>query len=720
MKWLPFFLLLFAPFCSKAQQAAKGENVLSLKSLTNDSSSSYLLEKWRFKEADSPAMALPGYDDSKWETIYSTLRIGNFPKSASDSFNSIGWFRYSFVADSSLVGIPLAITLTQYGASQIYLDGKTVDTFGVIKDKKNTVYFDPQQAPVALVINNAGRHVIAVRFANFNAQKNAKYGRNFGGFKMTIGQAKYQILNSRVQARIFSLITILFFSIFISFAILHLFLYLYYRSFRANLFFSIFCLSVAVIFYTGYSNITSNNPTIQGYNSFYSFLALVTACYAMSAFTNDLFSNGKLRLRITLATCFATVALSFLSFTVSLITCLVLIAWVAVEAVILNILAIIKKVKGAKILGFGILSFCIFVLSSIVITILKGSDNVSTDSLAGIFYLLFIAFSILSLPASMSLYLSWKFATINKELKKQLDQVQVLSEKTLEQERQTKRMLENQNETLEREVAARTAEITAQNKMIELKNKAITDNIDYAQRIQSAILPDIKLIHKTLTQSFILFLPKDIVSGDFYAYAEKNGRVFIVAGDCTGHGVSGAFMSMIGSSLLNQIINEKGVMQPAQILAELNIAVIEALKQGENESNDGMDIAVCSFDLAQNELQYAGAYRPLWLIRNKEIITYNHDKFPIGGLQMARNRAFTNYTIQLVQGDTIYIFTDGYPDQFGGANGKKLMTSKFRETLLSIQQMDMAGQQTYLNQFFYKWKGDAEQVDDVLVIGVRI
>jgi len=257
---------------------------------------------------------------------------------------------------------------------------------------------------------------------------------------------------------------------------------------------------------------------------------------------------------------------------------------------------------------------------------------------------------------------------------------------------------------------------------IQTKNKEITDNINYAQRIQSAILPDVELIYEALQQSFILYLPKDIVSGDFYAFAEKNDRLLVIAGDCTGHGVSGAFMSMIGSSLLNQIINEKGIEEPALILNQLNKSVIEALKQGENQSAsaDGMDIAICSFDLKKNGLAFAGANRPLWLVRNGVMEAYKPDKFPIGGLQMARDRTFTSHWVQLQKNDTIYIFTDGYADQFGGAHGKKLMTAKFKEMLLSIQGMSMREQEGYLKKYFEEWKGDNEQVDDVLVIGVRV
>jgi len=179
-----------------------------------------------------------------------------------------------------------------------------------------------------------------------------------------------------------------------------------------------------------------------------------------------------------------------------------------------------------------------------------------------------------------------------------------------EGEKEKKEILENQKSELELKVVERTQEVWEQKEVIEVKNREITESLVYAKRIQSAILPDIKLIYKTLEQSFILYMPKDIVSGDFYGFAQKSGRVIIAAADCTGHGVAGAFMSMIGTSLLNQIINEKNAVEPDLILEQLNEGIIHSLKQKESESNDGMDISLCSFDLKNNELVYAGANRP--------------------------------------------------------------------------------------------------------------
>ena len=281
-------------------------------------------------------------------------------------------------------------------------------------------------------------------------------------------------------------------------------------------------------------------------------------------------------------------------------------------------------------------------------------------------------------------------------------------------------ILKSREQELLRLVDERTLELNNKSKELELKNKEITDSIVYAQRIQNAILPDLKKISSVFNDSFILFLPKDIVSGDFYAFFLKDDCAIIVAADCTGHGVAGAFMSMIGSSLLNRIIIEKGIVQPSIILDQLHIAVIESLRQTESESNDGMDVSVCSFNLKEYILEYAGANRPLWLIRNNELEIIKADKFPIGGTQILRTENYNNHSLELKSNDAIYISTDGYADQFGGENFKKIMTAKFKELLLSIHKLSMTEQNISLQNFFNNWKGANEQVDDVLVIGIKI
>ena len=264
-------------------------------------------------------------------------------------------------------------------------------------------------------------------------------------------------------------------------------------------------------------------------------------------------------------------------------------------------------------------------------------------------------------------------------------------------------------------------QLAKQNSIIEEKNKDITDSINYASRIQEAILPAKDVKRKIFPNSFILFQPRDIVSGDFYWFTEKNGKKLIAAVDCTGHGVPGAFMSMIGNAFLNEIVNEKGITKPSEILNQLRENIVVALKQSEAESEnkDGMDIALCSFTSDFSQVEFAGAFNPFWLIRNGEFIVVTPDKEPVG-FQSATSTPFTNHTVQLQKGDTIYIFTDGFADQFGGPKGKKFKYSHLQDTLLAIQDKKMSEQENHLLQTFSDWKGNLDQVDDMLVIGIRI
>lgn len=262
--------------------------------------------------------------------------------------------------------------------------------------------------------------------------------------------------------------------------------------------------------------------------------------------------------------------------------------------------------------------------------------------------------------------------------------------------------------------------LTAKNEIIEEQHKSIKDSINYAKRIQQAILPTDKEIQKAFSDFFILYKPKDVVSGDFYSFTQKEGKVILAAIDCTGHGVPGAFMSMIGNDQLNHIILEKGITKPSEILTQLNKDIKTALKQRDDtsETRDGMDIALCSIDLNNNQLEYAGAMRPLYYI-NGELKEMQGDKMPIGGTT-DESYNYTNKQISIKKGDTIYLSSDGYADQFGGEKQKKFMTKNFKKLLLSTHNKPMKEQQKILDETFEKWKGSLEQIDDILVIGVRI
>jgi serine phosphatase RsbU (regulator of sigma subunit)/HAMP domain-containing protein len=281
---------------------------------------------------------------------------------------------------------------------------------------------------------------------------------------------------------------------------------------------------------------------------------------------------------------------------------------------------------------------------------------------------------------------------------------------------------------LEQKVLERTEEVVRQRDEIERQRvkledlyKDVTDSIRYAKRLQDSILPAERYIRELLPDSFVLFKPKDIVSGDFYWFEKAGSKVLFAAVDCTGHGVPGAFMSLVGANALNQAVREHKLTDPGKILYELNKLLTEALNKGKEEYavRDGMDIALCAIDTKKRTLEYAGANNPLYIIRNGELIQTKPDKLAIGGIEHD-DQKYTTQTIQLEKGDVFYVFSDGYADQFGGPKGKKFMYKQFKETLCNIALLNLGEQKAKLDEIIEHWKGSYEQVDDILVIGAKV
>jgi serine phosphatase RsbU (regulator of sigma subunit) len=258
----------------------------------------------------------------------------------------------------------------------------------------------------------------------------------------------------------------------------------------------------------------------------------------------------------------------------------------------------------------------------------------------------------------------------------------------------------------------------AQRDQIGYQKRHIEDSIMYAKRIQTALMPSMELFSDRL-EHFVLYKPLAIVSGDFYWVSTQGNPQVIIAADCTGHGVPGAFMSMLGVTLLNEIIIGKHILMPDQIIENLRLGIIKSLKQvaGEDSIKDGMDIAVCAVDFDKNILWYAGANNPLYLVRGAELIHYRADKMPVA--IHYKMDPFTLHRIDLQKGDAFYIFSDGYADQFGGPKQKKFMSMQLRETLVSIAAMPMLQQGERLNEIFEEWRAGSPQIDDVTLIGIR-
>jgi ligand-binding sensor domain-containing protein/serine phosphatase RsbU (regulator of sigma subunit) len=284
-------------------------------------------------------------------------------------------------------------------------------------------------------------------------------------------------------------------------------------------------------------------------------------------------------------------------------------------------------------------------------------------------------------------------------------------------------------EELEEVVRERTVEIQEQKSEIERSRdeiakyaKDITDSIKYAKRIQKAIFPAWQEVRDTLPESMVFFRSKDLVSGDFY-FAERIGskRIF-AAVDCTGHGVPGGFMSIVANNLLQQAIKQVGLTKPSEILDYASHGITNTLHQTIEESSvkDGMDVALCCWDEKTNTLEYAGAYNPLYIFRDGNLMEFKANRFPVGTFIGETINSFTNHEIQLQKGDMIYVFTDGFADQFGGANGKKFMMNRFRKLLTEIHLKPIEEQSEILEKTFNNWKGNLDQVDDICVVGVRV
>ena len=293
-------------------------------------------------------------------------------------------------------------------------------------------------------------------------------------------------------------------------------------------------------------------------------------------------------------------------------------------------------------------------------------------------------------------------------------------------------LLEEQNQFISQqneEINVQKEQLEDSNQKLEKRNKQITDSINYASRIQQSILPSGEFISKLLPDSFILFKPRDIVSGDFYWFSKKNNKILLAAVDCTGHGVPGAFMSMIGNTLLNEIINEKEVTKPADILEQLNSGIKKALHQNdltagrqgqETHSDDGMDLSLISIDPEKRSLTFAGAKRPLFIASNGILNEIKGNVIGIGGSRKKTVKKFTQHEYSIKKSDTIYLFSDGYSDQFGGPDNTKFMTERFKRLLLDIHALPMDKQRQKLDNTIEEWKGESRQIDDILVIGVRI
>ncbi|MGZ3931786.1 MAG: PP2C family protein-serine/threonine phosphatase [Bacteroidia bacterium] len=280
--------------------------------------------------------------------------------------------------------------------------------------------------------------------------------------------------------------------------------------------------------------------------------------------------------------------------------------------------------------------------------------------------------------------------------------------------------LRSYSDNMEQQVRERTREVIEKGTKLEFAYKEIRDSINYAKRIQESILPADDMIAKVFDNSFVFYKPKDVVCGDFYWFTQKDDEAVIAAVDCTGHGVPGAFMTVIGNSLLNQIVNFSGVTDPGRILTQLDKKLQETMQQhGNIITNDGMDAAICRYRINKREITFSGAKRPLYIFKQGELIEIKGNKSPIGSYGHEYDKLFSEHKISVNKNDTIYLFSDGLQDQFGGGDGKKFMIKRFRDMLGEIQNISMRDQAERIEREMTLWQKGYEQTDDMLLIGIR-
>jgi len=382
---------------------------------------------------------------------------------------------------------------------------------------------------------------------------------------------------------------------------------------------------------------------------------------------------------------------------------------ISILLIIFSVIIVFKPNKLSRYFVLGTL-FMITGVVLMVIQIITGSAN----------YLYSFEIGIAAEIIIFSFGLSYRF---------KLNELQRLKaqEELIIQLKENERIKDEANHLLEQKVIERTTDLNNAKKKIELNHKRITDSINYASRIQNAMLPSTEILNSELLDYFILHKPKDTVSGDFYWFRKVDNFLFLAVADCTGHGVPGAFMSMLGIAQLNEIITNKPVSSPELILDELRSRIKKSLHQNgqTGQAHDGMDIAFCVIDFKERKIHFSGAYNPLYIIRMNESKTMfelaelKGDKMPIG-VHPNDKKSFTKKIIDISQDDTIYIFSDGYVSQFGGERKETFKTKRFQDVLLNIQLESMDLQKQILDKTILSWQGENEQVDDILIIGLKL
>ncbi|MGP8214134.1 MAG: PP2C family protein-serine/threonine phosphatase [Bacteroidia bacterium] len=627
------------------------------------------------------------------------------------------WYLIPIKIAPALLNQPLCFHYHGTAAFEIYLNGKLMVKKGIVSTNKNDEIIS---------------HGFGYFYATFTKPYNYLTIRSSNHSSISdISSIRFSIWSDKEQQKnmesdsVSDTIDIALGIFFFAFFFIYLNLFFQDRKIKANLYFSLFCFFIFFTFFTAADIANTENHLLDTVLSSLEVASTVFLFYTFLCFLHQLvFGQVKKYLKWIFVVCvlLAIVIASFYIYDFQFFSIIIfgLIAFalfVLIDGVRVVFIGRERKIKGIKPVIYGVLiSVSLLVVVFILSTngLLKGNLSFSC-----------FALSIAAIPISVSIALVNNYTNTSKQLARELVNVSALSEKTIKQEKEKQQILESQNVRLEEQVTLRTTEIVKQKNeieqqkhLIEEHQKEMIDSITYAKRIQDAILPPLSLIEKYLPESFVLYKPKDIVAGDFYWMEAAGGNILIAAADCTGHGVPGALVSVVCSNALNRAVKEFKITEPGKILDKVRELVLETFEKSESNVQDGMDISLCCINIHTCEVQWSGAYNPLWYIQQGVIHEVGADKQPIG--KFDTTRPFNTHTLKLNKGDTMYLFTDGYADQFGGTKGKKFKYQQLQEKLLAIYQKPMAEQKQLLEQALESWKGSLDQVDDVLLIGIRI
>jgi len=674
-----------------------------------------------------------------WELFYiqnPNATIGTTPpvKIASSLFSAdsidaskykgICWFKKIFKLDSSIFGKPLSVRVKLIGAAEIFINKQKVQTIGFVSSyPKSETLVNTDRYLFTYKFEPNVIYEVLVHYSNHDLRSSYNSrGKHAFGFwlgAVDTDSSYSHVMTERIQNSTFGTLFIMF---FMTLFLIHLVIFLFNKKQKSNAYYACFCLLAALIligaFSSNYTSLQSVLGTtglfiIGGPTLLFSFLP-----YMLRSFFELKFPSWYKLFLILSGLYFV---LLFSGIPIYTILFLILVVLSSAESVRNLIIAFKLKKSGVKIIGTGIILFSISILLFIALFWYFKDDNDNVKGgIIGFLSFILLLISVLSIPFSITVFLAYSISLTNKSLARKLVEVEDLSAKSLEQEKEKQNILANQNTVLEKQVTERTVEITEQKKLIEEKNKDIIDSINYAKRIQSAMLPDEAAFKAIFDNSFVLYMPRDIVSGDFYYAAEINRNKLIIAADCTGHGVPGALMSMVGCNIINKLARENNIIEPKIMLETLHTELRQALKQDQRGSlnRDGMDIAAVLIN--ETEILFASANRPLiYFDNNGQLLEIKATKTPVGGSHI-ESVNIEQHALKRKDIKQLFLFSDGFADQFGGPEGKKLMVSKFKLWLTQIFNSEPAEQKLFLEKHFIEWKNESEQVDDVMVIGIKI